>query len=95
MTMRRRNGLVHRLTHRHARLEKEGIGEFSICEPLWPRGQTVVAFRPDDDSGRWHHVPYVTDEQGTTVMELMLHAATSYEAMYLLRAARAEDGTFR
>ncbi len=91
MTMRKKSGLVHRLTRRHVRLEKEGIGEFSICEPVWPRGRTVVAFRPDDDSGRWHHVPYVTDDQGRTVLELMLHAATSYEAMYLLREVPARD----
>jgi hypothetical protein len=76
----------HGLGHRHCRLGKDGVGEFSFCEQRWPRGGVRVTFRPDFSASRWHGVPAVADEHGVLLMNRMLDAENAHHAMSMLRA---------
>ena len=84
--------LWHNLTCRHATAFKEDIGEFRFCVARFSYEPRAVYFKPIGGD-RWHKVP----EPGEGVSDVyrhMLFAASSQEAMSMLRAAKAEAGRY-
>lgn len=81
---------LHNLGHKHASASKDGIGVFWFCTSRVPFiGKCTVHFQPDFDDARWHLVPAVY-EDGELLCMRMFHVADAYEAMAMLRAARAK-----
>jgi hypothetical protein len=81
---------AHELTHQHAVVEKEGVGQFRLCCRKWDTGNVDIRFRPDYDEARWHWVPPLPDGQVT--MNAMLGTESAFEAMAVLRAAPKYTG---
>lgn len=76
---------VHGLMHAHSGWEKEGVGEFTVCESRIPfSGKAEVCFRPALQDAGWSVIPAI-EMGGELLVTLMSAAPDPYTAMALLR----------
>lgn len=81
-------GRLHQRTHKHTSVSRDGMGLFRICESRWLFGRAYVTFQPDG-SDRLYMVPFERCLDGQSVLQKMIRAADSTEALRILRTSKA------
>lgn len=80
--------VLHSVLRKHTWIEKDGLGDFVVCESRF-RNRARVRFRPALAGAGWHSVPLDADG-GWSVFTAMGEQDNAFSAMALLREAKAK-----